>query len=224
MNNKKVVLSLSGGLDSTTLLAYYLAKNYEVLPVIFNYKSKHNKYENKAAFNVCKYYSLNYRFVEMPFINELFKSNLLSSGEEIPEGYYTDATMSQTVVPGRNLIFLSILAGYAESVEAGVVAVGVHAGDHAIYPDCRAEFIYSANTTIFLSSDSKVIVEAPFLYLDKTKILELGYSLPSHYIPPYNLTRTCYKDQELSCGKCGSCTERLESFENIGRKDPIKYE
>jgi len=223
VNNKKVVLSLSGGLDSTTLLAYYLAKNYEVLPVVFNYNSKHNKYENKAAFNICKYYDLNYKFVEMPFINELFKSNLLSSGEEIPEGYYTDATMSQTVVPGRNLIFLSILAGYAESVEAEIVAVGVHGGDHFIYPDCRPEFIYSANATIFLSSNRKVIVEAPFLYLNKTKILEIGYSLPPQYVPPYELTRTCYKDQELACGKCGSCTERLESFKNIGREDPVKY-
>jgi 7-cyano-7-deazaguanine synthase len=116
------------------------------------------------------------------------------------------------------------MAGYAESIDANTVAFGAHSGDHAIYPDCRPEFAYAANTTIFLSSDRKIVVEAPFLYLDKTKILDLGYSLPLEIQPPYELTRTCYKDQELSCGKCGSCVERLESFRNIGRKDPIKYE
>ncbi len=223
--NKKVVLSLSGGMDSTTLLAYYLDREYEVWPLIFNYNSKHNKYENEAAFKICEYYQIkHYKYVELPFINKLFRSNLLSSGGEIPEGYYTDATMSKTVVPGRNLILISICAGYAESIDANIVAIGAHSGDHAIYPDCRPEFIFSTNSTIYLSSDRKITLDAPFLYLDKAAILEIGYSLDPKLIPPYHLTRTCYKDQEVACGKCGSCTERLEAFKKIGLVDPLKYE
>lgn len=225
---KKVVMGLSGGMDSVTMLAYYKCENVnnfeenEIFPIIFNYGSKHNKYENKAALAVCDYYKITPKLVDLPFIHNLFKSNLLEDQGEIPEGHYQASNMSQTVVPGRNLIFLSIMAGYAESINADVVAFGAHAGDHTIYPDCRPEFAYAANTTIFLSSNKKIIVEAPFLYLDKTKILELGYSLPVEV--PYKLTRTCYKAQELSCGKCGSCQERLEAFKNIGREDPIKYE
>ena len=122
------------------------------------------------------------------------------------------------------LIFLSIMAGYAESIGADTVAFGAHSGDHAIYPDCRPEFVYAANTTLYLSSDKKITIEAPFLYLDKTKILEIGYSIDEHFRPPYELTRTCYKDQPISCGKCGSCQERLEAFKNIGKIDPIEYE
>jgi len=232
---KKVVIGLSGGMDSVTMLAYYIyegiintvdenSQENEIFPIIFNYGSKHNKFENKAALDVCKFYNIEPKLVDLPFVNQLFKSNLLNGQGDIPEGHYQAANMSQTVVPGRNLIFLSIMAGYAESIGADTIAFGAHSGDHAIYPDCRPEFAYTANATIFLSSDKKIIVESPFLYMDKTKILEVGYSIPKELRPPYELTRTCYKDQETSCGKCGSCQERLEAFKNIGKKDPIKYE
>ena len=219
---KKIVLGLSGGMDSVTLAAYYNDKNYKVHPVIFNYGSKHNKYENKAAYKISGYYSFaEPKYVELLFINQLFKSNLLKSGEEIPEGHYTSNNMSLTVVPGRNLIFLSILMGYAWSIEAEIVAYGVHMGDHEIYPDCRAGFVAAMNSAIIQGSDNKVRLETPFQYLDKTEILKVGYSLKDPV--PYEMTRTCYKDQELSCGKCGSCNERLEAFRNIGKNDPIQY-
>ena len=153
---------------------------------------------------------------------EGFKSNLLQSGREIPEGNYEHESMSKTVVPGRNLILASIMAGLAESIEADFVALGVHSGDHHIYPDCRPEFIRYLADTVNSSSDNQVQVIAPFLDLDKTKILKLGYSFDTQV--PYHLTRTCYKDQPHSCGKCGSCTERLEAFATLGRPDPVKYE
>jgi 7-cyano-7-deazaguanine synthase len=225
--NKKVVMGLSGGMDSATMAAYFLSEGYEVFPVSFDYGSKHNQYERKTAEQFANYYNLKLQKVELPFIGQLFKSNLLKTGGEIPEGHYESENMSQTVVPGRNIIFISIMAGYAWSIGASYIAVGVHAGDHAIYADCREEFIASMNASILSGTEDKVRLIAPFQNLDKAGILEIGHSL---FIDgydvgvPYQFTRTCYKDQELSCGKCGSCQERLEGFKNIGRKDPIQYE
>lgn len=220
---KKVVLGLSGGMDSSTLAGYYLERGYEVYPLIFSYGSKHNQYENACAFEVAKAIGCkDPKFVMLDFIKELFKSNLLQDQGEIPEGHYEDESMSKTVVPGRNAIFITIMAGYAESIRANTIAVGVHAGDHAIYPDCRPDFINSMTRTIEDSSDGDVTLEAPFLNYTKLDILKIGYAFSTPF--PYELTRTCYKDQKLSCGKCGSCVERREAFAHLGKVDPIDYE
>jgi 7-cyano-7-deazaguanine synthase len=229
MLNNKVVMGLSGGMDSSTLLGYLLREDKEVHCCIFTYGSKHNKYENSAASNVAEFYQklgcsvFIHRF-DFSHLTTDFKSDLLQSGGDIPEGHYNDENMRSTVVPGRNLIFLSIMAGLAESIGAGTIALGVHAGDHHIYPDCRAEFIKAADLAVYLSSDKKVAVVAPFQSLDKAGILRIGYGIGyGTGIVPYVLTRTCYKDQERSCGKCGSCQERLEAFKLIGKIDPIVY-
>ena len=223
LTKSKIVLGLSGGMDSSTLAAYYINKGYEVYPLIFNYNSKHNKYENECAFKVAKALGCaEPKLVNLDFIHGLFKSNLLQDQGEIPEGHYEDVSMSKTVVPGRNSIFICIMAGYAESIGASKIAVGVHAGDHHIYPDCRPNFINAINLAVEFSSDGKVTVEAPFLNYTKFDILKIGYGLSTPV--PYELTRTCYKDQPISCGKCGSCTERLEAFSLLGKKDPIEYE
>lgn len=229
---KKVVLSLSGGMDSATLLGYILNKELssqeiEVHCCSFIYGSKHNPYELEAAKNTVQYYK-NEGFNIVHNIFDLtesfanFTSNLLTSGGEIPEGHYESENMKKTVVPGRNLIFASILSGYAESVKAESVFLGVHSGDHHIYPDCRPNFITSLMNTVMESTEGKVLIKAPFMFSDKTDLLKLGYS----YTPkvPYHLTRTCYKAQELACGKCGSCQERLEAFRNINKIDPVDYE
>lgn len=223
----KVVMGLSGGMDSATLLGKALHHGDEVEACIFTYGSKHNPYENHAAFKIIEFYQkkgfpVSGHFFDLSEIMKEFNSALLMSGEEIPEGHYNDDNMKKTVVPGRNLIFSSIMAGLAESVEAAGIALGVHSGDHHIYPDCRPDFIGSLSEAIGYSSDGKLKVYTPFIDMDKTSILLLGYSLSPNV--PYELTRTCYKNQELSCGKCGSCTERLEAFANINRKDPIVYE
>lgn len=219
---KSVVLGLSGGMDSATLCGYYLNHGYAVHPISFNYGSKHNEYENKAAEELALLWGLKIKKINLGFIGELFKSNLLKTGDKIPEGHYNDENMSQTVVPGRNVIFISIMMGYAWSIGADTIAVGVHAGDRAIYADCRAGFVAAMNAAVIAGSGDRVHLEAPLQYLNKTQILELGYSMNSDF--PYHLTRTCYCDQELSCGRCGSCQERLESFRNLERKDPICYE
>ena len=224
---KKIVIGFSGGMDSTTLLAILLAQGFEVHCCSFNYGSKHNEYENKAAKNIIQYYldlnqPVKHYLFDLQGVFKDFKSNLLKTGGDIPEGHYEGKNMKLTVVPGRNLIMASIMAGLAESIEAESIALGIHAGDHAIYPDCRPEFAENLDLVLRASTEGKVKVITPLLYDDKTSILKQGYSLE---IPtPYDLTRTCYKDQVFSCGKCGSCQERLEAFENIGIKDPILYE
>jgi 7-cyano-7-deazaguanine synthase len=225
---KKAVIGLSGGMDSATLLGLLLYEDYEVHCCSFYYGSKHNAYERVAVANIINYYkNRDFSVVLHTFnLEDIFKdftSNLLKSGGDIPEGHYNDENMKLTVVPGRNMIFASIMAGLAESIGADVIALGVHAGDHAIYPDCRHEFIKVLDAAIYLSSDRKVQVLTPLIDDNKTSILKKGYWDLAVRVP-YQLTRTCYKDQELSCGKCGSCRERLEAFHNIGIEDPIKYE
>lgn len=224
---RKLVMGLSGGMDSVTLLGMFLEQGYEVHCCNFFYGSKHNQYERIAFAQVIEYYQSK-NLPVIPHSIDLsaafsdFKSNLLLSGEAIPEGHYEEESMRLTVVPGRNLIFTSIMAGLAESIGADYVALGVHSGDHHIYPDCRAGFIASLNTTVQQGSDGKVKIIAPLLEDTKTSILEKGFALLTNV--PYHLTRTCYKNQGVSCGKCGSCRERLEAFENIGKIDPIEYE
>ena len=220
----KIVVSFSGGVDSTTLCSYYLDQGHDVALVSFNYGSKHNEFENAAASNIAKYFELPLpKHLPLNFIHDLFKSDLLVSGGDIPEGHYTDKSMSSTVVPARNLIFSSILAGYAESIGADAIALGVHSGDHHIYPDCRPDFIKSLVTTTKLATDGKVHVDAPFLHYSKADILRVGLSLKNISVP-YHMTRTCYKNQPTACGKCGSCVERLEAFRLVGTPDPIEYE
>jgi len=225
----KIVLGLSGGMDSATLLGSFLHENLEVHCCSFEYGSTHGLYETKAMNAILAHYEkkfpnkIKHHPIDIKNIMSGFSSSLLINNEkEIPEGFYNDDNMKKTVVPGRNLIFASILAGIAESVGATKISLGIHSGDHHIYPDCRPEFVKALDSVIYLSTDKKVEVISPFLYLDKASILKIGYSLKEPV--PYHLTRTCYKNQEDSCGKCGSCLERLEAFKIIGKKDPIKYE
>lgn len=215
----KTILSLSGGLDSTSLLAKLVDMGRKVHPVVFTYGSKHNYWENRAAEAICAYYRLPWQLIDLSQVMALFKSNLLKTGGDIPEGHYNDTTMSKTVVPGRNLIFISILAGLAESLEYDEVALAIHAGDHHIYPDCRPTFFAMANKAVEKSTDNKVKLYAPFLHITKKEILEIGLPLQT----PYHLTRTCYKDQPKACGKCGSCRERLEAFDLVEAPDPVEY-
>lgn len=223
--SKKIIIGLSGGMDSTTLLGLLLQQGYEAHCCQFQYGSKHNRWERLASERVIQHYQrlgfpvYTYQISLVDSFRS-FQSNLLKTGGAIPEGHYEAESMKQTVVPGRNLIMSSVMAGLAESIGAEAIALGVHQGDHHIYPDCRAEFIKVLDAAIYLSSDRKVSVLAPLLNDNKTSIITKGTLIDV----PYSLTRTCYKDQEMSCGRCGSCQERLEAFKNLNMIDPIPYE
>lgn len=222
--NMKAVVSLSGGLDSTVILAHLLAAEVqpdEVLAVLFNYGSKHNSWENESARSIAEYYQVKYKWMSLHFMRE-FKSALLHTptSENIPEGHYQEESMKSTVVPARNMIFASVLAGVAASIGSPRVYLGVHSGDHFIYPDCRPEFITTMRTAIEIATEKAVTLNTPFLRLDKTWIVQRGLELKV----PFELTRTCYKFQPIACGKCGSCQERLEAFANAHTEDPIEYE
>jgi 7-cyano-7-deazaguanine synthase len=217
----KTVMALSGGMDSTTMLASLIAKGHKVECLFFTYGSKHNRYETTAAQKVAEYYGVPcHGAIDLAPVMKTFKSDLLLSGGDIPEGHYSDKSMERTVVPGRNMIFLSILAGHAWSIGAENIAIGIHQGDHAIYADCRKEFYKAMDSAIYLGTDRRVQIIAPFINIDKSDILEIGLTLKV----PYELTRTCYKDQPHACGKCGSCVERLEAFMNNAAIDPVQYE
>jgi len=217
---KKILISLSGGLDSATLLGQLKKEDYQVQAISFDYGAKHNQYESKAAQNLADYYNINLQKIDITSLFKNFKSDLLLNGEEIPEGHYQSKNMESTVVPARNMIFLSIMTGLAISKNIDAIAIAIHAGDHFIYPDCRPSFIASIDQTIMWASDEKVYLIAPFTNLTKTQIVSKAIELQV----PLQLTRTCYKDQELSCGKCGSCNERLEAFANNGINDLVVYE
>lgn len=219
--NKKAIVSLSGGMDSSVLLAHSISLGWECQAVGFQYGSKHNEYEHEAGYAVANHYNVPFRIIPLHAIMQNFKSALMERDKrEIPEGHYEAETMRDTVVPGRNMIFLAILAAMAQNDGYSKVLIGVHAGDHHIYPDCRAEFITPMSEAIYHASGLAVQLHAPFLQQNKTWIVGKGLELKV----PFHLTRTCYKDQPIACGKCGSCQERLEAFENNGEGDPIEYE
>lgn len=217
---KSVLLSLSGGADSATLLGLLKSQGYEITAASFNYGSKHNKYENLAARSVADFYNVKLIEMDMTPVFQHFKSDLLLSGNAIPEGDYDAPSMAATVVPSRNMIFISFLTGLAESLDISHIAIGAHAGDHHIYPDCRPVFMEAMQKAINCATEDKVRLLAPLLYSNKAAIIKLGLRLKV----PYALTRTCYKDQLFSCGVCGSCNERLEAFKLNGKMDPIQYE
>jgi 7-cyano-7-deazaguanine synthase len=214
----KAVVLLSGGLDSATLLYFMVSQGYICYPLTILYGQTHSK-EVVASRNICEQLHLvdRLKILDLSCLRALLPSALTNSGI-IPEGKYDSPSMAQTVVPGRNLIFLAIAAGYAEGLKAKFVAYAAHSGDHFIYPDCRPEFIEAADSAIFRGYGITVLT--PFSSMDKGDIVKLGTKLKV----PYWMTWTCYKGKERHCGKCGACDERKDAFIKAGVKDPTIYE
>src|SRR6185436_2574632 len=170
MKRIKVVVLVSGGMDSVAGL-YHAQVEHEVVGALsFDYGSKHNHQEIPFAAYHCQQLGVPHRVIQLSFINDLFASDLLQSGGEIPDGHYEEQTMKQTVVPFRNGIMLAIAAGYAESIGAGGLVIAAHAGDHAIYPDCREEFMHSMGAAIRLGTYAEIQLLRPFINFNKSQI------------------------------------------------------
>lgn len=210
---------LSGGMDSVTAL-YWARQNRELTGAIsFNYGSKHNHKEIAFAAWHCARLGVWHDVVALPFMDDLFSSDLLKSGGEIPDGHYAEENMKRTVVPFRNGIMLAIACGVAESREAGELIIAAHSGDHAIYPDCREPFMQAMATAMREGTYARIGLERPFIDMDKTGIARLGNKLGVDYAR----TWSCYKGGDQHCGTCGTCVERREAFLKADIADPTEY-
>lgn len=216
----KAIVIYSGGLDSTVLLTKVKSDVEDVVALNFDYGSKHNIRERTSAIRVCNQLEIPIVLMDLDFIGQSFKSDLLKSGGAIPKGHYEEESMKSTVVPFRNGIMLSIAAGYAESIGARQLLLASHAGDHTVYADCRPEFNYMMATAIHLGTESHIQVVAPFQHITKTQIVAIG----GIFNAPLHLTYSCYNGRENHCGFCGTCVERIESFKLAGLVDPVNYE
>jgi len=247
---KQAVLSLSGGMDSSTVLLHLLANDYEVTALSFDYGQKHNVELERAA-DLVRYldkngYSVKYQKITLQGLVPLLNSNLVEGGDDVPEGHYEEDNMKDTVVPNRNKMFSSIIQAVALSIANAKdcevkIAMGIHAGDHAIYPDCRQEF-RDADYEAFKQGNwdaEKVSYITPYLNGDKFDILVDGQSacfkLGIDFDEVYKKTNTSYKPikhyhrpetnayEWYSDYKSASSVERIEAFIKLGRPDPVSY-
>jgi 7-cyano-7-deazaguanine synthase len=270
---KYAVLSLSGGMDSSTLLLHLLANDYEVTCLSFDYGQKH-KVELERATELVKYingrsgqiigneaqllfYPVTHQIIKLDGLSQLLNSSLVEGGADVPEGHYAEENMKDTVVPNRNKIFSSIIQAVALSIADKnntecSIAMGIHAGDHAIYPDCRQEF-RDIDFEAFKAGNwgsEKVNIYTPYLHTDKFGILQDGEKccneLGLNFDEVYKRTNTSYKpifiegdfeDRVIkdttslpwrlgkwySDYKSASSVERIEAFIKLGRPDPCEY-
>ena len=271
--NKQAVLSLSGGMDSSTLLLHLLANGYEVTALSFDYGQKHRveleraqnlvdhlnsqadetKYKNDTTEVIMHHFpKINYQVIKLDGLSQLLNSALVTGGAEVPEGHYAEENMKATVVPNRNKIFSSIIQAVALSIADTkntecAIAMGIHAGDHFIYPDCRQEF-RDIDFEAFVAGNwgaKKVAYYTPYLLGDKFDILKDGEmcceQLGISFDEVYRRTNTSYKPIQhtiywenehgetirsiewFSDYKSASSVERVEAFIKLGRKDPVSY-
>lgn len=218
--SKKVVVIYSGGMDSYTVLHKAIEEGLTPFALTFDYGQRHIK-EIKVASDVCNELGIHHKVIDISAINQLIGgSSLTDSSIDVALGHYQNDNMKSTVVPNRNMILLSLAIGYAVSIGAEKVYYGAHSGDHEIYPDCRPIFVEKMNEVAAVANYEQTEIHSPYLKSDKIGILKDGLRMGLDY----SKTWTCYNGREKACGKCGSCTERLEAFEKNGLTDPIAYE
>lgn len=265
---KQAVLSLSGGMDSSSLLLHLLANGYQVTALGFDYGQKH-RVELERAKDLVNYINTNplrfihhdrapggfeeiypqvkHQIIKLDGLQQLLNSALVEGGQDVPEGHYEQDNMKETVVPNRNKIFASLIQAVALSIatkpiiddctigQEVAIAMGIHAGDHAIYPDCRQEF-RDADFEAFKIGNwdaDLVSIYTPYLHTDKFGILQDGEqacnALRLNFDEVYKRTNTSYKpikltdDIWLSDYKSAASVERVEAFIKLGRPDPVQY-
>lgn len=217
------IVICSGGMDSV-VLATLLAEANDIHMVSFDYGQRHKKELDYARMNA-GFLGLRHTIVPVGFLSSMLPGSALTDNAvDVPEGHYADDNMRLTVVPNRNSIMLNIATGIAVAEKANFVATAVHSGDHAVYPDCRPEFIAATSAALKLGNEGFATeffqITAPFVYLTKADICKLGDGLGVNY----TYTWSCYKGGENHCGRCGTCVERKEAFQISKVSDPTKYD
>ncbi len=215
-----VIVLLSGGIDSVTALYDAHGRHHVAACLSFDYGSRHNDRELPFAALHCRRLGIEHRTIDLAFINAHFKSALLKSGDELPKSAYDTESMRATVVPFRNAIMLSIATGVAASLAARAVVIGAHSGDHAIYPDCRPEFMQAMADAMQAGTYEKIDLLRPFIDLSKGSIVRLASELGVDF----RETWSCYQGGDLHCGECGTCRERIAAFREARLEDPTEYE
>lgn len=219
----RAVAIVSGGLDSSTLAYKLRSEGHELTILSIDYGQRHRR-ELEAAQAVASRLDASWVLLNLDKagIGQVLGSSALTDMTvEVPDGHYAAENMRTTVVPNRNAIFLAVAYAKAAAEGAGIVATAVHAGDHAIYPDCRPEFIaaFAAMENEALEGFADIELQAPFVHKSKADIVRLGADLGV----PFELTWSCYKGGDTHCGACGTCFERREAFEVAGIADPTSY-
>ncbi len=205
-------------MDSTTMLYEFMDEI--AMAITFDYGSTQNGREQKCAIEHCRRLGIPHLVIPLEFMHKYFKSTLLMTADDIPEGNYNDENMKSTVVPFRNGIMLAIACGIAESNGLKRVMIANHAGDHSIYPDCRPGFVNAMNQAMQEGTYENISIFAPYTNIDKVEIARHGKALGLDYAETYS----CYKGGEHHCGKCGTCRERREALAAAGINDTTIYD
>lgn len=218
----KAVCLLSGGMDSSTLA--YLAKHegYEILALHFTYGQRTEDKERECAHLIARNLNaLEFLDVDLAYLKRVGASSLTDPNITVKSHEKAGGGIPQTYVPFRNANLLSVATSFAEARGADAIYIGVQASDYSGYPDCKPEFIDAFQQVITLGTrpDSGIVLKTPFVRLNKAEILRMGMNMEV----PYEDTWSCYSENDVACGVCGSCHFRLEAFRQIGVQDPIPY-
>jgi len=216
----KYIVVLSGGMDSATLLYDLAQQRAAVRALSVDYGQRHVR-ELGCAQLLCSLLGVEHRLVDLAGLRPLLAgSSQTDDTVAVPEGHYAEESMKLTIVPNRNMILLALAGAWAISTKSDAIAYAAHAGDHAVYPDCREKFVSALAQALHLADWHSVAIVRPYISLTKADIVRRGITLGV----PYQHTWSCYKGGAVHCGKCGTCTERREAFELAGSKDPVLYE
>lgn len=224
---KRAVVILSGGLDSTVCMSAARQEGYEIFPITYSYGQRHHR-EVEQARKVADFYGcIKHLVIDIGFFRAIGESALTSDNVNVPTNRSIEEMEKDipvTYVPFRNAVFLSMAVGYAESIKAEKIYIGVNALDYSGYPDCRPQFIRAFQEAVSqgtAASDKgmQIIIEAPLINMTKAEIVKFGVQNSA----PLHLTTSCYQGGEKACGQCDSCLLRLKGFREAGLKDPIEY-
>ncbi len=217
--SRKAILIYSGGMDSTTLLYSLISEGYLVKALGIDYGQRHLK-ELDSARTICETLGVEFQIADLSSIRALFgQSALTDPSVDLPEGTYDVENMKVTVVPNRNMLMLAVAISWAIASEIGTVAYAAHAGDRAVYPDCRHEFVEALGQAARLCDYEPIEILSPFILTSKKDIVSIGGKLGV----PFHLTWSCYKGGARHCGKCGTCQQRAQAFQASGVPDPTCY-